>query len=108
MTYYAIGIVYTAVDFEWDDSKDLRNQRRHGLSFSDARRLFESQAEVLEIFDAEHSELEDRFIAIGPIDRGLVVVVYTEPEEDVIRIIGARTANKREQALYRSQMDRIK
>jgi uncharacterized DUF497 family protein len=63
------------VDFEWDDSKDLSNQQKHGLSFTDARELFESGADYLEIFDAEHSEFEDRFIAIGPIARGLVVVV---------------------------------
>jgi uncharacterized DUF497 family protein len=94
------------VDFEWDDSKDLSNQQKHGLSFTDARELFESGADYLEIFDAEHSEFEDRFIAIGPIARGLVVVVYTEPEEDIIRIIGTRLANKREQDLYRSHMDR--
>jgi hypothetical protein len=93
------------VDFEWDDAKDLSNQRKHGLSFAEARQLFESGADYLEIFDVEHSEFEDRFIAIGPIDRGLVVVVYTEQEEDSIRIIGARLANKREQALYRSYMD---
>jgi uncharacterized DUF497 family protein len=37
-----------------------------------------------------------------------VVVVYTEREEALIRIIGARLANKREQALYRSHMDRTK
>ena len=96
------------MDFEWGDPKDLSNQRMHGLSFSEARRLLESEAEVLEIFDADHSDLEDRFIAIGPIDRGLAVVVYTEPEEGGVRIIGARLANKREQALYRSQMERIK
>ena len=95
------------MDFEWDDAKDLSNQRKHSLSFSEARRLFESEGEILEIFDADHSDLEDRFIAIGPIDRGLVVVVSTEPEEGVVRIIGARLANKREQAFYRSQMDRI-
>jgi len=93
------------VDFEWDDAKDLSNQRRHGLSFQEARRLFESGIDYLEIFDVDHSETEDRFIAVGPIDRGLVVVVYTEPEEGVVRIIGARLANKREQALYRSHMD---
>ena len=96
------------VDFEWDDAKDLSNQRRHGLSFAEARQLFESGADYLEIFDVEHSEFEDRFITIGPIDRGLVVVVYTEREEDLIRIIGARLANKREQALYRSYMDQYK
>ncbi len=96
------------MDFEWDDAKDLINQRKHGLSFAEAQRLFESGADYLEIFDPEHSELEDRFIAIGPVDRGLVVVVYTEREEDVIRIIGARLANKRERGLYRSHMDRYK
>ena len=96
------------MDFEWDDAKDLSNQRKHGLSFADARQLFESGADYLEIFDVEHSEFEDRFIAIGPIDQGLVVVVYTEQEEDRIRIIGARLANKREQALYRSYMDQYK
>jgi uncharacterized DUF497 family protein len=73
-----------------------------------SRRLFESGADYLEIFDAAHSEFEDRFVAIGPIDRGLVVVVYTEREDDLIRIIGARLANKREQALYRSYMGRYK
>jgi hypothetical protein len=96
------------VDFEWDDAKDLGNQRKHGLSFAEARRLLESEADFLEIFDAEHSEFEDRFIAIGPIDRGVIVVVYTEREEELIRIIGARMANKREQALYRSHMDRYR
>ena len=97
-----------SVDFEWDDAKDRSNQRKHGLSFAEARQLFEPGADYLEIFDVEHSEFEDRFIAIGPIDRGLVVVVYTEREEDLIRIIGARLANKREQALYRSYMEKYK
>ena len=93
------------MDFEWDDAKDFGNQRKHGLSFSEARHLFESEAEALEIVDADHSEFEDRFIAIGPIDRGLIVVVYTEREEDTIRIIGARWATQREQSRYRSYMD---
>ena len=92
--------------FEWDDAKDRSNRRKHGLSFAEAQRLFESGADHLEIFDAEHSESEDRFIAIGPIDRGLVVVVYTGHEEGFIRIIGARWATQREQALYRSHMER--
>ena len=93
------------MEFEWDDAKDQSNQKKHGVSFAEAQRLFESSDDYLEIFDAEHSEAEERFIAIGPIDRGIVVVVYTEREEDLIRIIGARFANKREQALFRSHMD---
>ena len=62
-------------------------------------------ADYLEIFDADHPEAEDRFIALGPVKRGIVVVVYAEPEENLIRIIGARTANKRERDLFRSYMD---
>lgn len=91
--------------FEWDDAKDRSNKKKHGVSFAEVQRLFESGEDYLEIFDAEHSETEDRFIAIGPIDRGVVVVVYTEREENLIRIIGARFANKREQEMFRSHMD---
>ncbi len=94
------------MEFEWDRAKDLGNQRKHGVAFGEARRLFESGVDYLEIFDEEHSDDEDRFIAIGPIRRGLVVVIYTERDEGLIRIIGARLANKREQGLYRSHMDR--
>lgn len=93
------------MEFEWDDAKDFSNQQKHGLSFQEARRLFESGVDYLEIFDAVHSESEDRFIAIGPIDDRLVVVVYTEPDEGVVRIIGARLAGKRERDLFRSRMD---
>ena len=96
------------MEFEWDPSKDLGNQRKHGVSFTEARQLFESGESYLEIFDAEHSEFEDRFIAIGPIERGVVVVVFTERDEDVIRIIGARIASKREEALYLSETDYFK
>ena len=55
--------------FEWDAGKDSRNQEKHGVSFDEAKALFTSGADYLEVFDAEHSEFEDRFIAIGPIAR---------------------------------------
>ena len=45
--------------FEWDDAKDRSNQKKHGVSFAEAQRLFESSADYLEIFDAEHSEKEN-------------------------------------------------
>jgi len=90
---------------EWNEAKDRSNQKRHGISFREASRLFESGERYLEIFDVEHSEFEDRSIAIGMIDRGVVVVVYTEREDDVIRIIGARFATTRERNRYLRHMD---
>ena len=93
--------------FAWDPSKNLANQRTHGISFEEASDLFRSGVDYLEIFDDEHSVTEDRFIAIGPIRRGLVLLVWTERDEETIRIISARWATEREHALYRSYMEEM-
>jgi len=91
------------VRFVWDESKNDRNRREHGVSFEEASTLFASgHDEYLEIFDESHSSDEDRFIAIGPIVRGIVLVVYTQREDDALRIISARWATKREAEMYRS------
>lgn len=84
----------------WDKAKAETNRRRHGVSFQEAQELFVSGADYFEIFDEAHSIFEDRFIAIGPIRRGLVLVVWAERDGNTIRIISARWANPREQRLY--------
>ena len=86
--------------FEWDEEKDRINQRKHGLSFSEAIVLFQDHGDYLEIYDDSHSDDEDRYLAMGEIRRGIAVVVFTEREGDVVRIIGARLATKREQDFY--------
>ncbi len=87
---------------EWDEAKNLANQRKHGISFEEAVRLFAEDADYLEIFDEGHSESEDRFLAIGPVVRGIVLVVWTERDEETIRIISARWASEREKALFQA------
>ena len=69
---------------EWDAGKEEINQRQHGISFEEAKELFTSGLDYFEIYDAEHSYEEDRFIAVGLTRRGLIVVVYTERQEDVL------------------------
>lgn len=88
------------VRLTWDDAKNLANQKKHGVSFEEASRLFTSGADYLEIFDEDHSDEEERFIAIGPIKRGMVLVVSTEIGEGALRIISARWATKRERNAY--------
>ncbi len=85
---------------EWDPKKDQANFKKHGVTFGEASKLFGSNVEYLELYDAAHSHTEDRFIAIGPIRRGLVLVVYTERTEDALRIISARWATPGEARLY--------
>jgi uncharacterized DUF497 family protein len=72
--------------FTWDDAKNLT-----------------SGVDYLEIFDDAHSADEERFIAIGPITRGVVLVVWTEQDEDCVRMISARMATKRERDYFLAQ-----
>lgn len=95
------------VEFEWDESKNKSNQLKHGVSFEEASQLFSQDVEALEIFDELHSELEDRFVSIGPIKRGLVLVVWTERDADIIRIISARWATARESQRYHAYLKDI-
>ena len=88
----------------WDESKSRTNRKKHGVSFEEASALFSRGDDYLEIFDDAHSDEEDRFIAIGPIKKGLVLVVYTERDEDTFRLISARWATKREAELYLSHI----
>ena len=86
--------------FEWDEDKAAGNVRKHAIAFAEVSTLFTSGVDYLEIFDVEHSAEDERFICIGPIARGIVVVVTVDVEIDVIRIISARLATRRESRLY--------
>lgn len=88
------------IRFEWDDTKAAENLRKHALSFADVCTLFTSGVKYLEIYDLKHSLDEDRFICIGPIARGMVLIVVVDVADDLIRIISARRATRRESSLY--------
>lgn len=85
------------MEFEWDDSKALRNEDKHGISIAEATTVF-GDPMALTIADPDHSKGEYRFLSIGRSRLGtLLVVSYTEREENHIRIISARRATKHEQ-----------
>jgi len=92
------------MQFEWDPAKDRSNKTKHGLSFRDASELFSSDVDCLEIYDQAHSVEEDRFIAVGPVRQGVIVVVFTERQEDVIRILSARMASAKERDRYEAYL----
>ncbi len=93
------------MNFEWDPEKNRANQTKHGVSFEDAVRVFEAEDEALDLFDELHSDFEDRFMTIGPIQGGLVLVVWTERVEDTIRVISARWATPGEQRLHHRHVE---
>jgi len=86
------------VYFEWDEQKNKENIRKHGLDFADAWEIF--QALILTALDTSEDYGEDRFIGIGFLRDRIVVVIYTEPEEDTIRLISLRKALKHERIKF--------
>ncbi len=91
------------MDFEWDLDKEQSNQRKHGISFLEASTVFGDPME-LTIYNPDHSEGEYRFLSMGRASSGrLLVVSYTEREENRIRIINARLATLAEKKRYESE-----
>lgn len=86
--------------FEWDEKKDDSNQKKHGVSFDEAKTVFTDQFARL-IPDPDHSEEEDRFILLGTsIHSRLLVVCHCVRLKESIRIISARKADKQERQNY--------
>ena len=88
------------IAFEWDDSKAAKNLEKHGVSFDEAKTVFDDEQGIL-IADPDHSEDEDRFVLLGASKTRLLVVCRCYRREETIRIISARRANKREATAYR-------
>ncbi len=86
------------MEFEWDAAKDAANRQKHGISFDEARRIFDGP--ILTRVDDRMDYGEDREISLGAISPGgALVIVHTE-RSDKIRLISARKANRRERKVY--------
>ena len=85
------------LSIEWDARKNSLNLRKHGVGFKEASNVFFDNNRV-EIFDAKHSEYENRFAVIGMV-RDILLVIYTE-RQDALRIISARKATPSERKIY--------
>ncbi len=89
------------IHFTWDKQKAVLNQKKHGVSFEEAKTIFYDDNAV-EFFDPDHSEGEDRFIMLGMsfMARVLVVCHCVREKGSIIRIISARKATKQESKKY--------
>jgi hypothetical protein len=88
-----------ALNFEWDDRKAAINFAKHGVSFDEGKTVFDDPFYV-DFYDPDHSYEEHRYIIVGMSQQHrLLVVSYTE-RGDIIRLISARLATRREQRGY--------
>ena len=88
--------------FEWDRLKAESNKQKHGVSFDEAQTAFYDENARLR-HDSEHSIDEERYVLLGMSSslRLLVVCHFYQEDIELIRIISARKATKRERQQYR-------
>ncbi len=99
----------TGIRFEWDEAKNLSNQRKHGVSFEEAIRVFLDPLFVSVKDRIENGE--QRWRTYGEVEGSLLLMVaHTVREEDehgrtveVMRIISARHATRKERQRYEEE-----
>ena len=93
-------VLHFPVANEWDPRKARSNERKHGVTFEQAALVFGDPLALIE--DDSHHE-DGRELILGkpyPARRDLLLVVFIEVREDVIRIISARQATAAERRRY--------
>ena len=85
--------------FEWDEEKAKRNEANHGVTFEEAKTIFNDPF-AMTVPDPEHSDEEERWLDVGLSARGRLLVVWYTERRERIRIVGSRKATKAEERTY--------
>ncbi len=94
-------VIINDIEFEWDTLKNEKTIRKHSVSFEEAAEIFSNPDTVFE-YDEDHSDLEDRWNAIGysSKQRALIVCHCYKEDDYIIRIISARKASSEDIDFY--------
>ena len=88
-----------SLTFEWDQNKSDENERKHGITFEEAKTAFNDPFAIT-IDDPDHSDDEYRYIDIGFSSKGRVIIVWYTERSQNIRIIGCLKATRYERKTY--------
>jgi len=88
--------------FEWDEAKAKSNERKHGITFEDAMQVFDDPFALATQDRIEGGER--RWQTVGMVERMMIVTVAhtvrEEGQDEIIRIISARRATRKERIRY--------
>ncbi len=87
--------------FEWDESKQRSNYKKHGLDFRDAEKVF--QGPVVTALDSRQNYGEGGYISLGMLADIVVVIVHTD-RGDKTRIVSMRKAKLKERQAYEEKI----
>ncbi len=85
--------------FQYDPAKAAANRKKHRVSFADAEGVFQDPLAVT--VEDPGAAGEQRFVTVGLGSAGeLLVVIYTEEQDEEVRLISARRATRKERKQY--------
>ncbi len=91
------------MQIEWDENKNRANQKKHDVSFETAREIFEDPFHISKL-DHRFNYFEERWITIGSAKNQAIIVIanlfFSDDGEEIIRIISAREADRKERRSY--------
>jgi uncharacterized DUF497 family protein len=88
-----------ALTFELDQEKSRGNLQKHGVSFEEAKTVFNDPL-AMTIGDPDHSSREDRYIDMGMSSQGRILMVWYTERGPNMRIIGSRKATPSQRRQY--------
>jgi len=91
------------MEIEWDPGKAAENLCKHGVDFADAVIALEDE-NALTIEDIDHDEQRFKTLGMGP-SVNILYVIHTYREDDRVRIISARKADRSETKQYYRGLD---
>jgi uncharacterized protein len=85
--------------FDWDTNKAVSNLSKHGVSFDEAKTVFDDPLYV-DFYDPDHSEDEERYLILGISNQGRLLIVSYTGREELTRLISARVVTRVEREAY--------
>jgi hypothetical protein len=98
------------LDIGWDPVKAHVNAKKHGVDFAEAATVLLDPL-ALTVFDAAHSQVEERWLTLGLSASGRLLAVahtyrFIGSDGALARIISAREATRTERRQYEQHPDR--
>jgi uncharacterized protein len=85
--------------FDWDTNKAVSNLSKHGVSFDEAKTVFDDPLYV-DFYDPDHSEDEERYLILEISNQGRLLIVSYTGREELTRLISARVVTRVEREAY--------
>jgi uncharacterized protein len=94
-----IYLIQESSGFDWGESNLIKNWDKHKIAYWECEEMFFNKPLIVQE-DADHSQTEKRYYALGKTDSNRRLFVAFTMRETLIRPISCRDMTRKEKALY--------